>query len=257
MKIGLQLYSVGDKLYNDFEGTLKAISDMGYEYVETAGYHGRTAEEMKMTLDKYGLKAISVHNGIEYYMENDDKFDEILKPLGVKYAVVPFISPDVHKGRGGFAMVMSNFKKVSKKLKESGITLLYHNHWQEFSLHQGMTVMDWMLRTLTEEELKTEFDVGWISFAGYDPCAYLEKYKGRCPIIHLKDYVEKFEGIAPNDNRWMDGRAIGSGCQDIPKIFKAAEAAGTEYAIVEDESGDIDSLEMVKASRDYLKSIGY
>ena len=28
MKIGLQLYSVGDKLNNDFEGTLKAIADM-------------------------------------------------------------------------------------------------------------------------------------------------------------------------------------------------------------------------------------
>ena len=42
--------------------TLKAVKDMGYDYVEFAGYFGKTAEEVKSILDKYGLEAVSVHH---------------------------------------------------------------------------------------------------------------------------------------------------------------------------------------------------
>ena len=46
-KVGLQLYSVRNAMKEDFVGTLKAVKEMGYEYVEFAGYFGRTAEEIK------------------------------------------------------------------------------------------------------------------------------------------------------------------------------------------------------------------
>ena len=55
-KVGLQLYSVRDAMAADFEGTLQAVKDMGYEYVEFAGYFGRTAEQIKEILDRIGLK---------------------------------------------------------------------------------------------------------------------------------------------------------------------------------------------------------
>ena len=35
-KVGIQLYGVKEAMKADFEGTLKAIADMGYEYVELA-----------------------------------------------------------------------------------------------------------------------------------------------------------------------------------------------------------------------------
>lgn len=38
MKIGLQLYLVRDKMAEDFEGTLKAVAEMGYDCVKFAGY---------------------------------------------------------------------------------------------------------------------------------------------------------------------------------------------------------------------------
>ena len=60
-KVGIQLDGVKEAMKADFEGTLKAIADMGYEYVEFAGYHGRSAEEIKTILDSLGLKCISVH----------------------------------------------------------------------------------------------------------------------------------------------------------------------------------------------------
>ena len=51
-KLGLQLYSVRDFMEQDMEATLKAVSEMGYECVEFAGYFGKTAEEVKALLQK-------------------------------------------------------------------------------------------------------------------------------------------------------------------------------------------------------------
>ena len=47
------------------------------------------------------------------------------------------------------------------------------------------------------------------------------------------------------------------GMQDFPAILSAAERAGTEYVIVEqDESKDMPPLEAIKISREYLKTLG-
>ncbi len=54
-KVGLQLYSVRDKMEVDMENTLKQVKEMGYDYVEFAGYFEKNAEEVKGILDKYGL----------------------------------------------------------------------------------------------------------------------------------------------------------------------------------------------------------
>ena len=62
-KVGIQLYGVRNSMKEDFEGTLKKLADMGYEYVEFAGYFGRSAEEIKAILDELGLKCVSVHQG--------------------------------------------------------------------------------------------------------------------------------------------------------------------------------------------------
>ena len=42
-KVGLQLYSVRDDMEKDFYGTLKKVKEIGYDYVEFAGYFGHSA----------------------------------------------------------------------------------------------------------------------------------------------------------------------------------------------------------------------
>ena len=52
--VGLQLYSVKNAMAKDFYGTLRAVRDMGYEYVEFAGYFDKSAEEIKAALKMFG-----------------------------------------------------------------------------------------------------------------------------------------------------------------------------------------------------------
>ena len=43
LKVGLQLYSIRDKMEEDMEAALRSVKEIGYDYVELAGYFGKTA----------------------------------------------------------------------------------------------------------------------------------------------------------------------------------------------------------------------
>src|SRR5690349_7286195 len=59
--IGLQLFTVMANLEQDFEGTLKAVAQIGYKEVETIGAFGRDPRLVCTLLDKYGLVTPSQH----------------------------------------------------------------------------------------------------------------------------------------------------------------------------------------------------
>ena len=273
-KIGVQLYSVRDDMEKDMRGTLEKIKEMGYDYVEFAGYFGKTAEEVRAMLDEIGLEAVSVHQGYNLFLEEGQAAVDYLKTLGVKYCAVPWMDVSQHKGTDAFDKTVEDFKTVSKMLDDGGIQLLYHNHDFEFNKFEDKFLLDWLYETLDEDTLKTEIDTCWVRYAGYDPCEYIVKYTGRSPIVHLKDFTannigsgEAVYALIDDSGNEQDKpskeenqfkfRAIGDGVQDVKAIIEAAEKAGAEYLIVEqDQSDDMPALESVKRSREYLKSLG-
>ena len=57
LKIGLQLYSVRDDMAQDMYAALKKVKEIGYDYVEFAGYFDHSAEEVKSMLDEMASHA--------------------------------------------------------------------------------------------------------------------------------------------------------------------------------------------------------
>jgi sugar phosphate isomerase/epimerase len=43
--------------------------------------------------------------------------------------------------------------------------------------------------------LQAELDTCWIRVAEEDPVQYIEKYSGRAPVVHLKDYLLPEESL--------------------------------------------------------------
>ena len=267
-KVGIQLYGVRKSMEADFEGTLKAIADMGYEYVEFAGYFDHTAEEIKEILDKYGLKCMSVHQGLSFYDENPDEKAEFLKTFGVKYSVIPWYEKAKLAGSAEWNDTVARFNKVADVLEKHGMVLGYHNHEFEFEKHDGKFLHDYIFESC--EKIVPELDTCWVNYGGASVTDEIAKYSGRLPIIHLKDFTCTKRGEAVYDLIAADGsvggkrsksedgfeyRPLGNGIQDFAAILAAAEASGTETVIVEQDSvyGDMTELEAAKISRDYLK----
>lgn len=272
-KVGLQLYSVRDEMKKNMDTALKNIKEIGYDYVEFAGYFGHTSEEVRNLLDKYKLECISVHQGYEVFLENEKESVEYLRHIGAKYCAIPWMGKEKHKGMESFDKTIIEIKKVGKTLKESGITLLYHNHDFEFERFQNKFLLDWLYESIPSDLLQTEIDTCWVRYAGYDPSKYIQKYTGRSPIVHLKDFVCKninagsVYALIDNsgneikksikEENGFEFKPVGYGVQDIPAILNASEKAGSEYMVVEQDSSlDRPQMESAKMSRSYLKGLG-
>ena len=79
VKVVLQLFSKRDYMEKDMDAALKKVKVLGYDYVELAGYFGKSAEEIRAILDKYDLKCISVHQGLDFYDEKGVEGAEFVK----------------------------------------------------------------------------------------------------------------------------------------------------------------------------------
>lgn len=273
LKIGLQLYSVRDDMAQDMYAALKKVKEIGYDYVEFAGYFDHSAEEVRSMLDEIGLTCVSVHQAYNLFLEEGQKAADYLKTIGADYAAIPWMAAEDHKGCDHYDNVIADITKVGRLLKDNGIQLLYHNHDFEFQKYDDKFLLDWLYESVSEDLLQTEVDTCWVKYAGYDPCEYLKQYTGRSPVVHLKDFTcKRFAGgpayalIDENgkeikttrEDNGFEFRPVGMGLQDFPAILKAAEEAGAAYAIVEqDASVDRPPMEAAKLSREYLKKIGY
>jgi sugar phosphate isomerase/epimerase len=269
-KVGLQLYSVRGDMEKDFFGTLKAVKEAGYDYVEFAGYYNHTAKEIKAELDRLGLCCPSVHQGPDLFLQQGQEAVDFIKTLGVKYAAVPWYGIENYQN-GNFDATIEKFRTVGELLKKNGIQLTYHNHDFEFNYLDGEFILEKIYKALPD--IEGEVDTCWCRYAGVDPAAFIEKYAGRMHTLHLKDFTCRKLAAGPvyaliddsgkakapesKEDNGFAFRPLGLGMQDFPAILAAAEKAGTDYVIVEqDESKDMPALDAARISREYLRSLG-
>lgn len=282
--VAVQLYSVRGDMESDFYGTLKAVKQMGYDGVEFAGLYGNTPEQVKAWCDELGLTPVSAHVPLGDMLADMDKVVADYKTIGCNYIAIPWVDTNRHPDGPDFWTTLQDIKELAKKANEAGITLLYHNHDFEFKLFHNNgrkhpePGLDFMYSFLTPEELKAELDLCWVKFAGYDPVSYIQKYAGRVPVLHFKDYYTEgeqeekpYELIGDEESAEaveaateeveakpvFEFRPLGSGVQDVAALLAAAEQAGCEWIVIEQDqpSMDLTPMESIKQSVEYLKKL--
>ena len=247
-KIGIQLYSLRDQMKEDFEGTLKKVSEIGYDCVEFAGYYDYSAEELKQILDKYGLTAPTVHQRHDEFLENCQGKMDFLKTLGVKYIAFPGVWIENFKTHEEYPQIVKDINYVCDMAKKNGFEVLYHNHSHEFSTFEDKYNLEWLIE---DTGVMPELDVCWARFAGLNPAEYMLKYKDHMPVVHMKDFTYN------EDKSYPVMRPLGDGEVDITSVLKSAEEIGSEYLIVEqDNFTDIDAFDAIEKSFKYLKELG-
>ncbi len=252
-KIGLELYTVRDALGKDFEGTLTKVAKIGYREVELAGYFSHIPEfnpspkRTREILDADGLAAPSTH--VPYSAlspENWPKVIEASKILGHDYIVNPSIDREVLKQPDGWKRAAETFNRAGEESQKAGIQFAYHNHVEEFKpTEDGRLPYDILLSESDPKVVKMEMDLGWAHKAGADILAYFNKYPGRFPLVHVKDF---------DKNGTMT--EVGSGVVDWKGIFAKSDVAGIKHYFVEHDDPK-SPFESIQASYAYLKDLRF
>ena len=134
------------------------------------------------------------------------------------------------------AQAVAVFNPAGRLLSEKGLSLCYHAHGYEFTPYNDQTLFDYLVANFDPRYANFEMDVFWIKHPGQDPVALLKKYRGRFPLMHLKD---RKPGTPGNNRGQADVESnvtLGSGDVGIAAIMKRAKKAGVKHYFIEDES---------------------
>lgn len=259
---GLALYTLRDNMGEDVDGTLQAVADAGYAYVEAAGYedgkfYGLEPEAFKTKLEGMGLTPLSTHQG-SVTLDNADEMIADVKAAGFTYFVVPvppmgmftFDRETRTLGMNGTIQELTDIlNTLGEKCSAAGLQLLYHNHDFEFKADEaGVVPIDYLLENVNPEHVNFQMDLYWVTKAEADPLAYFDKYPGRFKGWHVKDMDDQGR-FAP----------VGQGNIDFGKILAQKEKSGMEfYCVEQDQTFDgLEPLEAIKISREGLKKFGF
>ena len=244
--IALQMYSLREESENDFIGTLKKVSNMGYDGIEFAGYGGLAADVLKKELDELGLKAASSHVPLTT-LEQEQELEEIISyqhVLGCKNIVCPYLPPE-RRTKEDYYNLLLILNKIGKRCFEEGINFSYHNHdFELIQLDNGRIPLELLLEETNPKWVQTEFDVYWLTKAGENPVEWIERYHNRTPLIHLKDMTTDGEQFFAE---------LGTGGVDIDGVLAQGSKSNVEWWVIEQDQSRRTPLESVKISLDYLK----
>lgn len=264
LPIAIQLFSLRDTFPKDVEGTLRALKDMGYDGVEFAGFCGKSARELRELCEKIGIIPISVHiTYTELYEKIDERIEEYTE-LGCKYVVIASMHREFHIGGEKHEGVYQSIKDMSKRFRERGMKLLYHNHSYEMCEHEGKRLYEWLFENMTEDELQPEIDTAWIELEVGEAERYIRKFKNRCDLVHVKSFYGK-EGYdeAVHTPDKIKPRHLYDFCNyevgrlDVPAVVNAAVESGAKWLVVEQDRPEPNhtELESAKINIDVLKSL--
>jgi sugar phosphate isomerase/epimerase len=245
--LGLQLWSIHDRLANDLPAGLADVKTFGFTALETAGLYEHSAQEMRALADARGLKFVSAHIPAVRFENDLPGVIAEAKTLGVTHVFIPWIPERARLGP-------AETRAVAAQLNQWGAARLhfgFHTHGSEFKpFADGTTAFALLLQETDPKLVACEMDVFWTAQAGLDPVALLQKYPGRFAALHLKDIrKEATTGLFGGHAQVADHVVVGQGRIDFPALLAAAPAAGVQYYILEDETSD--------PSHNIPRSVGY
>jgi sugar phosphate isomerase/epimerase len=278
LPLGLQLYTLGDDLKRDFEGSLAAVAQIGYRTVELAGLADRAVADWRQTLDRVHLKCPSMH--VPPHSKTGINLDELgpladtAHALGTTSIVCPMfnlperLSAQPRPGQDagnrfanlGASMTADDWKwnadylnQKAAALKPFGLHFAYHNHNVELAPLGSSTGLAQLIENTDPALVTFEMDAGWVVAAGADPVALLAAHPRRFSAMHVKDVKAS---TRPNFSLQQDPCEVGQGIIDWNTLLAKAYRANVHQFYVEQEPPfSKPRLESVRISFDYLNGL--
>lgn len=244
--IALQLYSVRDYMEKNPREGYQRVKEAGYDYVETAGNYGLEPEQIRTMLDDAGLRAMSMHVGYDLLVGRLEQTLQQARVLGVEYVVVPWLGAESCPDRDAWLKVVETMNNVGKRFQTEGYVLCYHNHAHEFTCLEDETIFDLIFNNSDANYVKMELDLCWATVGGANIVELLERYKGRVPLVHVKDYKKT------GDVNSVVFTELGKGVMDWQQVLQAASNAGARWFIVEQDVSEQDTVESARENNEYL-----
>ncbi|MDR2514676.1 MAG: sugar phosphate isomerase/epimerase [Christensenellaceae bacterium] len=265
-QIGSPLYIVRDQCQKDLFATIKRLKEVGFDGIEFQGFFGKGAKETRQCLDDLGLLALGSQLSVNLLRQDARGTFDFHRAVGISWMTIAGYSADELLNQT--ERIAEEIASLAAIAKEYGIGLLYHNHdWEVLEKKGGKTAMETLLDAAPPEILQVEPDIGWMESTQADAAHYLTKYKGRCPIIHIKDYYTSNHALlgrvhdflparGPKERGEFEFRPAGYGVCDLPRLLPYCIENGPEWYVTDhDMAYERDPFFDLRLGLDYLRAL--
>ncbi len=230
---GFQVWTIREKLVEDFPGTLKMMAGLGYKEVEmcsplgysNAGFeplNRMSGREMKKIVEDAGLKCTSSHYNMGELRDHLENRIEWAQELGMKQMMASSFGLPKDASVDDFRKAADELNAIGEKTKKAGIQMGFHNHHMEFEKRGEKLIYDALLEQFDPELVKMQFQVAVVNI-GYNAADYFRKHPGRFISAHLADWSSEKDAQVP----------IGKGDVNWDDFFEAAKTGGVKNFYVE------------------------
>jgi sugar phosphate isomerase/epimerase len=257
-QLAVQMYTVRDftQTLEGLRESFRKIKAIGYPAVQLSAEGPFPDSDFVAALKESGLQCCATHEPGAEILRETEKVIARLKTLGCKFTAFPIpaglIGATPFPGEGSLdsleevKSLARGLDRAGARMREAGLTLCYHNHAAEFLRYGQKTALELLYENSDPKNLQAELDVYWVQAGGANPVAWCERMKGRLPLLHLKDF-----GIASDfKTRFAE---IGYGNIDMKAVVRAADEAGCEWYIVEQDLCPGDPFRSLELSFQYIQ----
>ncbi|MGB5654903.1 MAG: sugar phosphate isomerase/epimerase, partial [Robiginitalea sp.] len=206
-----------------------------------SGYFGVSESEFLNHSRELGLSIASLHTDLDTLENHMPALGQAARKLGSKYVTLPAIPPERRQTVEDYQRMADTFNTIGASALSEGIRFAYHNHGYGLQQIDGVIPFELMMDATDPNGVFLEMDIFWTIAGKADPIAYLNKYKGRYKMMHLKDMLELkyFSGDGGDPREWVElfplMTSTGAGVLDLEEIVRAASQTGVEHFFVEQD----------------------
>ncbi|QDU35263.1 Inosose dehydratase [Poriferisphaera corsica] len=246
-QVAAQMYTCRAFLQSpaDIAKSLKKIKEIGYAAVQMSGQCQIDDHELCKMIEGEGLICCATHESPDMILKTPEAVVEKLNNLKCKYTAYPWPQDIDFGSEDDVAGLIKGLDAAGKVLADAGQILTYHNHHMECRRLNGQVILERIYDETNPAYLQGEIDSYWLHYGGCENVSWCNKLSGRLPLFHMKDYMI-------TDKNEITFAEIGNGNLSFKDIIPAAEAAGCEWFIIEQDECPVDPFESLKISLDYV-----
>ena len=278
IEIGVQQIMLSSLSKNDetLLESLKRVKEYGYDSIELNSFMihpssflvrtltraagmavGNTGKrDWKNLIPQSGLKVISLHSDLNSIERDPESVAEEALEYGTDKVVITGMYRYDYTSSSSLSSLTARLDEGGRRLKEYGVSLLYHNHNIEtVKDEKGRTALDVIINGTNGDYVSFELDTFWLSEAGCPLEEWMKKMGGRLKLWHIAD--RGWRGNSKQISPIVKSGSVELGTGNLPleRLLSIAKENQVQGIVLESHNNwiDNDPLESIRISGQWLK----
>ena len=185
-------------------------------------------------VNESGLAVVSLHTDLGSLEREPEAIIGEAESFGTDKVVITGRYRYDYSDEAAVRGLANRLNRAGEMLRESGLSLLYHNHNVELlPVKPGLRAYEILIEDTDRSNVSFEFDSYWFTDRGADAKVWMRKQGSRMKLWHVTDRGSRQKGPAMTPILKADSMELGTGSMDLDGLKEIAVSNGIEAVVLE------------------------